>query len=243
MLVHELGHAIVPLLRTQGPVSISVGKRPGWLRGRLGRLRFEVSPRPTPKHERAGFAVAGGPLDPRTDIAFTLAGPTANIVTGALLLVLTTRVSGGSAGVLALAATAPLIIAVYNLVPHRHGQHRSDGLRALDAYRRLRAGTEDLQQTWKRCRDLLLEPGDRLRTEARARALHSATALDGIKRDPVKTTAERIWRAAWAGWCWREVDTTLGDADLAVRLALDRALPRGQDPTATSVNAASELEG
>jgi hypothetical protein len=244
ILVHELGHAIVPLLRAPGPVSISVGKRPGWLRGRLGRLRFEVSPLPTPRHELPGFALARGLVEPRTEIGFALAGPAANIAVGVLLLMLAKWSGGGLASVLAIAAAVSLIIAVVNLVPHRHGKHRSDGLKALDAYRRLRArpeDPEDLEQTWKRCRDLLLEPGDRLQTEARARALHAATAMEGIERDPVMTTAERIWRAAWAGWCWREVDMALGDPDLAARLALDRALSRGQDPTATTVIAASQL--
>jgi len=238
-LIHELGHAIVPLLRTQGPVSISVGKSPGWLQGRLGRLKFEVSLLPARERQLAGFAVAGAPLEPRTDIAFALAGPVANIATGVVLLGPARGVAGGLGSFFAISGTASLIIAVFNLIPHMHGKHQSDGLRALNAYKRLKS-TEDLKQTWRRCRALLIEPGD-LRTEARGRALQAATAMDGIERDPVRTTAERIWRAAWAGWCWREVDNTLGGPDLAVRLALDRALSRGQDATATTVSAASEL--
>jgi hypothetical protein len=65
--------------------------------------------------------------------------------------------------------------------------------------------------------------------------------MDGIQRDPVRTTAQRISRAAWAGWRWREVDRALGDPDPAARLALDRALSRGQDAAATAVIAASQL--
>jgi hypothetical protein len=112
---------------------------------------------------------------------------------------------------------------------------------ALEAYRRLRARSDDLRETWQRCRELLVEPGASVRTDARARALASAIELDGVVRDPVETPVGRLWNAAWAGWCWREVDTSLGDPDPAVRLAYDRARRRRDDAAAAGVGAAAEL--
>ena len=59
VLVHELGHAAVGLAATDGLVSVRVGRTPGWFRGRVGRLAFELSPLPVrdAPHGRSGRPV------------------------------------------------------------------------------------------------------------------------------------------------------------------------------------------
>jgi hypothetical protein len=46
ILAHELGHAVVALLLSDGPVSVLVGRQPGIVRIRIGRLRLSLHPEP-----------------------------------------------------------------------------------------------------------------------------------------------------------------------------------------------------
>lgn len=244
VLVHELGHALVGLATTKEPVLVAVGKPPGWVRGRMGRLRFQLSPLPAGDDEPAGFARAHGLDGPRAEIAYALGGPAANLLLGLVLLPLAGVVGGASAGVLVVTGGVSLLLTVGNLLPHRRGVHRSDGIHALEAYRALRGRVSDrevLDGAWQRFRTLLTHPDDRIRTPERGLALAAVSTMAHVAGDPVPTTRERLVRAAFAGWCWREVEPGRGAPDVAVRVAVDRALGAGRERPGAIVRAASEL--
>src|SRR5437899_360306 len=127
VLVHELGHAVVALACSREPVLVTVGKRPGWLRGRVGRLRFELSPLRSARGEPAGFAQTAARLAPRVRLAFALGGPAASIAFGALLLVGSPASGARVAGALVSTALVSMFVGVLNLVPKQVGRHRNDG--------------------------------------------------------------------------------------------------------------------
>lgn len=45
IVVHELGHAVVALACTESLVHVRVGRSPGIIRGRVGRLAYSFDPR------------------------------------------------------------------------------------------------------------------------------------------------------------------------------------------------------
>jgi hypothetical protein len=66
VLAHELGHGLVALHLTDGPVKILVGRQPGRIRLRLGRLRFSLqieSARGTGWRGLCVFKATGVPRD------------------------------------------------------------------------------------------------------------------------------------------------------------------------------------
>jgi hypothetical protein len=194
-LVHELGHASVALVRTDGPVRVQVGREPAWFTFRLGRLVLTLDPR-SPTRKVAGYAAVAGRLSPRERLCFALAGPAAQAGFGALIvasghLVVGTLVAGSAA---------------LCLVPRQVGRLRSDGWHALDALRGNGVGLSPEEATAARARSLFDTPAQHLAPRRRELA---AIAGD----DPT------ILRAAFAGWCWREAQRSdLGDAAHAARV-------------------------
>src|SRR3954470_15305589 len=86
VLVHELGHAVVGLARTEGLVTVNVGRAPAVWRARVGRLALELSPFPA-RNGPAGFARIYARYGAGTCVALALAGPVAEAcaATGILL--------------------------------------------------------------------------------------------------------------------------------------------------------------
>lgn len=217
VLVHELGHAVVGLVHTEGLVRLRIGRGPGWLRGRLGRLEFELSPIPA-LGGIAGSAVIFARLSSRERVLYALAGPGAE----ALLLVLAFPVlqrSDGRLHAILLAAWfwAALQI-MWNFIPRRIGDNLSDGRVILDAIRARPvdpalgplAGTggdefmEELADTWSRWIVRMTKPRS-IRTSRRERILQAAAVALGLPTDPGGPAATAEWFAL-AGWCWRDCE-------------------------------------
>jgi hypothetical protein len=244
--VHELGHAIVALTCSREPVLVTIGRGPGWLRGRIGRLAFELSPLPSQTPGPRGLTQTAARLRPRQHIAFLLGGQLANFILAALLIGVGERMGGKLAWALDIVAAFSLLLAVGNLIPHAYGAHRSDGSRALDVVRVRRArssGRGEFDAAWEKLRTLSSARDDRFRTQARLELIKAVGRLERIAHDPVETTFERLFAAAFAGWCWRHVEPRGMDPDDVVRKAFDQALGEGHDQAETIVRAAGARPG
>jgi len=76
VLAHELGHAAVGLVRTEGLVRVRVGRSPGIWRARLGRLSLELHPVPA-RGDSPGETVTHARFGWRSRVMLALAGPIA----------------------------------------------------------------------------------------------------------------------------------------------------------------------
>jgi hypothetical protein len=221
VLIHELGHATVGLVGTEGLVSVRVGRTPSLWRVRVGRLRLALHVLPA-RNEPAGLAAVYGSWGRPGQVAFALAGPVAECSAGLLLLA-----AGRHAGSTTVDFVAAAIVgdALLNLVPHQKHRRRSDGLLVLDALR----GTERRPETERPLRDaygrwlaLFTNPPDELRTSRQAEWLHGAADTLGCQGADRLTAA----RLALAGWCWRAAErddpTRLREAALDAAFAATR---------------------
>ena len=144
MTVHELGHAVVGLTCTTGRVLVRVGRAPGLIRGRLGRL--EISWNIRSRHrEDDGQVVLETPIsDPRAGLVFALAGPFANVFFALLLIPTCAALSGIPQVCLAAIIAFSLFVAAWNLAPRPGSDGRAAlyALRTLIAQRRVRSVEE-----------------------------------------------------------------------------------------------------
>lgn len=115
VLIHELGHATVPLLRTKGLVYVRVGRSPGRWRARNGRLALEINL--LPGESRAGVARAFTRLRPGERLAYVLAGPAANALSACALLPLVLVTSGTPRALAGVFVVISTVTVVTNLVP------------------------------------------------------------------------------------------------------------------------------
>src|SRR4051812_17645594 len=116
VLVHELGHAVVGLARTRGVVHVVVGARPGFLRGRVGRLALDLSLRRG--RGVAGYArtyALGVPAFDRFLIA--IGGPFASALAAGLFWSLVPHVQGVVLHLVLSAAAVASFHAILNLLP------------------------------------------------------------------------------------------------------------------------------
>jgi len=216
LLAHETGHALVGLLRTEGLVIVRVGRAPGWLRGRVGRLAFELSP--IPSQELAGSATTFARLDRRERIAYALAGPAAELLAVAACVPFILRVPDAARPPFVWALAFGCSHAALNFVPQRIGNFFTDGGAILAAFRytpadeglKSPAGSTapaivgELQDTQSRWIALFAD------VKSWARAPHRSSALSGaawaLGLDPQTPPASTaIWHSL-AGWCWRECE-------------------------------------
>jgi hypothetical protein len=198
-LVHELGHAAVPLTRTEGFVFVQVGREPARWRLRIGRLVLHLDPLPS-SSKIAGYARSGARLGPGERAVYALSGPAASGLFSLALVVAGRRLG---APVLELAGWLGFSASVINLVPHRVGRLRSDGWHLLQALAGHGTGQSDVRDTPARVEVLLANSADSL-TERRKRLLGGVPVLLGLS--PEKPTEEgfTLVRIAFVGWCWRE---------------------------------------
>jgi len=246
VVVHEVGHAAVCLLATDGSVTLRAGRSPGLWRGRLGRLRFELHPlMPQPgSGERAGQAGTRSRITPLARLLMFLAGPFASLAAAALAFAALSRVHGGGRRFFLAAAVAlGAFHAVWNLIPNERRGWRSDGRRALDTIRLMRGRELDSGERWRRFRALVTgEEGGELRTTERAETLGRGVSrlleLDGTRSDPLVRTAGR---AAYVGWCWRHIFHVSAVGDPQVNEALRHAYQLRGDAVSTRIEAACTL--
>lgn len=228
VLVHELGHATVGLVRTEGLVKVRVGRSPARWRLRLGRLDLELNPVPA-RNAPAGLAMMYARFGVGTKVALALAGPLAQA--GAAGLVLLFGLHEHST-LLATVGVLWLIEAALNLVPRERNGLRSDGAYLLDALRGARAAPrvalngsttapfmQSLADTYSRWLVLFSDPNSAVKTARRARLLGGAPVALGYGPDDQSTIPLGLWRLAFAGWCWREVEH--GEPERLREVALD----------------------
>jgi hypothetical protein len=208
-LVHELGHGMVGLLRTEGLVEVSVGRRPPWWRGRFGRLLVSFSPFPA-TNAPAGLARVHARCGRGTKVALLLAGPITEAGCGVLLLL-----AGGRGGYLLVQIAGALWIldALANLVPFSRSGQRSDGGQLLDT---LRASSTDLRTVtasddlragiYARWLVLITDGQGILRDQRRRALLTGAPWMAGLQRVDGRQAFHALCQSALAGWCWREAE-------------------------------------
>jgi hypothetical protein len=233
VLLHELGHAAVALSRTEGLVHVRVGRAPGWLRGRWGRLSFSLSPLRAP--DAAGFALPFARMPPAERIAFALAGPAASLAVAAVFVPAAIAQHGRARTALAFIGGIAIYQGLFNLVPREVRGRKSDGLHALEQFRRLShpprpaldgSSTDgflrDYDATWSRWYALLTNPPTETRTDARA------IAITRIAHELISATQPReLSPFIFAGWCWRHVERPAAEAPLVIRQAIDAAIDDG----------------
>jgi hypothetical protein len=131
VLIHELGHATVGLLRTEGLVSVRVGRAPALWRFRAGRLRLELNPMPA-RNGPAGLATVYARFGVGTKVALALAGPFAQAVAALAIALVGARMGSTIVEVVGGLGIAEALL---NLVPRERKGLRSDGTYLLDALR------------------------------------------------------------------------------------------------------------
>lgn len=155
-LAHELGHAVAATALTRGPVVVRIGDDPSLVSVSIGRVALRLSPRGSvARCDLDDRALPGAKL-----LVVALAGPAASVLlaTGLALVALALSSEGSKIvlSVVALAASASLVLAITNTVPIRRlprwwpgssiGAGPSDGMLALGALPGRRSEHRELQQ-------------------------------------------------------------------------------------------------
>jgi hypothetical protein len=208
-LIHELGHAAVALTRTEGLVTVRVGRSPTAWQMRFGRLRFQLSLHPA-RNEPAGLATVHARLSLTGRIAFLVAGPIADAAAAAAILALAIYARSTMfqiVGVLLLAA------ALLSFVPSEHRGFRSDGRRLLDELRGRnapqapRSGLESsLEETHTRWVVLFSHMKQVPDWKRLAGLLAAAPTALGYAPDDRSPAHEALCKVAYGGWSWREAE-------------------------------------
>ena len=235
-LVHELGHATVPLLRTEGFVLVQVGREPGRLQIRLGRLIVRFDPLPS-ETKAAGYARVAARLSARERAAFAVAGPTC----GALFSVARIFI-GRSADrpFFEIAGWLGVALSLFGLIPHRVGRLRSDGWHLLQAIGGRGTGQSDARDNAARV-EFLLANSSRYLTERRKQVLGGVPVLLGLAPDKPTEEGFLLCRLAFVGWCWRECERNPAQIRESALDALQQATRTGAVEPALTGHAAQLL--
>lgn len=209
VVVHELGHAVVALACTESLVEVRVGRAPGMVRGRIGRLAYSFDLRRHDHTEDEAITAVLADVSRAELIAYALGGPAANAVVAVFLAPLAWSLSGVPRYAVCSAIVLSVFVTIANLVSRSPD---SDGRIAIAAIRG----------------EIPTVEGERLLTGGMGNALGRWMALYTNRRDPKfsrqraylfgiaplelgvdpRTSfddASHCWNTARAGWCWREV--------------------------------------
>jgi hypothetical protein len=221
-LIHEFGHAAVALARTEGLVTVRLGRSPAVWQKRFGRLRFQLSPRPA-RHEPAGIATVHARLSFGGRIAFLVAGPIADAAAASAILALAIYARSTLfqiVGVLLLAA------ALISFVPSEHRGFRSDGRRLLDELRGRNAPhlprsvlESSLEETHARWVVLFSHMKQVPEWKRLARLLTAAPTALGYEQADRGDAHQALCKVAYGGWSWRESER--GDPERLRQPVLD----------------------
>ena len=202
VLVHELGHAAVGLVRSDGLVGVRVGRSPSVWRIRLGRLQLFLHPLPA-RNESDGRVTVYAQLGRTSQVMYVLAGPLAGC-SAALLFVLL----GARTELWILVVTGCVLFAgeLRNFWPseRRAGRDGTELLKAIRG-RGVAYPADPIVEVEKRW--LLLVTDSRRALGARDQRLFSGVlaALDRAPEDR-SDDARALRRLAYCGWCWREAE-------------------------------------
>jgi hypothetical protein len=235
-LVHELGHAAVGLARTSDAVHVQVGRPPGRWHLALGRLFVSIDVRPF-LGDALGYVATAGRLGAPARFAYAIAGPATSALAGVCVLAV-----GRQSGIGWLMALGELWIAasLLQLVPLRSAQFRSDGWHMLQALRSRGSHESPTHSLGSRASFAMLEARARMRPKQTQLLGCAGTAL-GLARDDHGPEAQRLWIAAFAGWCWREAQGAAARLDAPARAALATAAEEGVEGLSLTADAAYGL--
>lgn len=238
VFVHEMGHAAVALIRTNGRVRVQVGRSPGMWRFRVGRLDIGLNPYIPPNGGAAGFAQPFGRFDPYSRVAFALAGSAASGIFSALLVYVALR---AHIVLLVWVGAIGVYHSVHALVPRKSAGSRSDGIALLEAVRRVRRGptSDELLLDMKRRWLALVKDVDGTLGRERGQVLNAVPHL--VEHPGTGPDAVAVWRVAFAGWCWRAVEEEAwtGMRDPALQAVRDAMLTGAVEPNVTIIAARS----
>jgi hypothetical protein len=202
VLTHELGHAAVGLVHTEGLVRVRVGRSPGIWRARLGRLALELHPLPA-QDDSAGLAITHARFGWESRVMYLLAGPAAGCGVGLLLILLGVH---SELPPLTFAGGLTLFAQLSNLLPSETSGRRNDGARIVDTLRTRRAPSPANPLAAVETRFLVLV------TDARGTLAGTGgqvvKVLNALERRPSDRSKEAraLVRMAFSGWCWREAE-------------------------------------
>lgn len=202
IVVHELGHAAVALACTKSLVLVRVGRVPGAVRGRVGRLQFSFDVRPGPGGDEYLTSVVAN-LTRRQRLAFALAGPGANLALAVLLVPVSLATSSPWSWAVAVTAALSALGTAENLLSR---SPESDGQQARAAvHDRDEQPPDELADAVGRWMALYGRRSDARFSDQRV--LLFGLVLPELGLDPRSPNGEagEYWNAARAGWCWREV--------------------------------------
>jgi hypothetical protein len=138
VLLHELGHAVVPLFRTDRPVRVWLGSPPYLCEFHLGRLTLSIAARST----IFGWCQWEGQLNRAEFVAAILLGPIVSAACCGLLYAIASHVGGFIHHVLIASAVFAACQALFTALPlhypvwlGQYSQMPSDGMVALRALR------------------------------------------------------------------------------------------------------------
>jgi hypothetical protein len=256
LFIHELGHGVVGLARTDGLVAIEVGRKPPLWRGRVGRLVLALNPIPS-LSSIGGTAVTFARMPARDRLAYALGGPLAH---GAASLAVTLVGLGIYSKPLIVVGLVNLLGAASNLFPYRtRSGLLTDGAVARNALRDLRSEGKrtggglasdaiESEVNATTARWFVLFTDSSIRVESRVRALGGAPVAVGYAPDDRGPESIALWTLALAGWCWREAEqgspNRVRDAalDAVHRATLTGATGSSLTPLAARFLATSDVE-
>lgn len=231
VVAHELGHAAVCLARTEASVVVGIGRPPGRWRVRLGRLDVTMGLNFWSRRKPSGTVSHGG-LDRWSAVACGLAGPVAQAAASALLLpigIAMHRPLVGDAGVLGIG------LSLSALVPFRYHGYRSDGANLVRAARLRPDPLIEMRRRWL----VLLKDVKGTLGPTRGHVLNGLPpALGHPGKGP---DALAVWTTAFAGFCWRAVDTGAQEMRGAALDALHREARAGESEPQLTFGAAWSL--
>jgi Peptidase family M50 len=141
VLLHELGHAAMAVVRAQPDVRLEVGSGPIAWRGRLARIDMAVHPLVVPAGMGGAVSFDATRASATDVLLVALAGPVASLIGTVIAWIwfASTPDDAGLASLLAVAAATGLFVTIVNLAPmsirDRNGavMWRTDGWHALSA--------------------------------------------------------------------------------------------------------------
>jgi hypothetical protein len=206
VLAHEMGHAAVGLVRTEGLVVVRAGSRaPKWRR-RFGRLKLELGPVPLPFQGSDGVAQVYARLARPTKVMLALAGPVAGGAAAGLFIVLGSRLQFLPLQIIGCLA---LLFDVANLLPFRFRGFRSDGallVEALDGRHADRhAGDEQFDAIASRWLVLATNVHGAFAPRDRDLGARLSSKMQRARYDDDRETMA-VHQLTFAGWCWREAE-------------------------------------
>jgi peptidase M50-like protein len=208
IVVHELGHALVALVCTESLVEVRVGRAPGVVRGRIGRLAYSFDLRRDHRAKDEALTTVLAHMSRGEVIAYAVGGPAANAILAVFLAPLALSLSGLPRDVV----WAGIVLSASGTILNLVSLPGSDGRMALAAIRGEIPSVDgesplsgDIVNELGRWMALYTNAQDPRFSKQRAYLFGIAPLELGVDPRTSFDDASHCWSTARAGWCWREV--------------------------------------